>query len=335
MVVSVIAEKQAGLFPALVCPSDRQPLRETGAALTCAHGHVFLVRDGIPRIVAPETQYADAFGEQWNTFRATQLDSYTGTTISRDRLRRCIGESLWSALKGTEPLQVLETGCGSGRFTEVLLSLPAAHVTSADLSSAVEANQVNCPISDRHRIVQCDINALPFSPNSYDVVVCLGVIQHTPDPEQTIAALYAQTKPGGWLVIDHYTPSFSYYTKLPPLILRPLLKRLSPRTGMAATEFLTKAFFPLHLIVRKHRWLQIIVSRFSPLLTYFQAYPQLSDRLQYEWALLDTHDHLTDYYKHFRTTSQIRRQLERLGAAEIWVAKGGNGVEARCRRPES
>jgi SAM-dependent methyltransferase len=324
----------SGAMPPLVCPTDHLPLRATDGVLLCERQHSYAVRAGIPRLLSDRAQYADAFGEQWNTYRVTQLDSYTGTTISRDRLRRCLGESLWRQLSADRPMQILETGCGAGRFTEGLLELPGVRLTSTDLSSAVDANKTNFPQTERHRVVQCDINALPFARESYDVVVCLGVVQHTPDPEKTISALYEQVKPGGWLVIDHYAPSFSYYTKIPPLILRPIFKRLSPRAGMKASETVTNLFFPLHRAVRKHRWLQILLSRFSPLLTYFQAYPQLSDSHQYEWALLDTHDHLTDYYKHFRTVPQIRRTLEALGGQEIWVSRGGNGVEARCRKRE-
>lgn len=277
--------------------------------------------------------YADAFGEQWNIYRVTQLDSYTRTTISRDRLKRCIGDDLWRKLCAENPVQVLETGCGAGRFTEVLLDLPAAILTSTDLSTAVDANQTNCPQSGRHRIIQCDINAMPFAREAYDMVVCLGVVQHTPDVDRTIGALYEQVKPGGWMVLDHYAPSISHYTKFTALILRPILKRLQPRQGMRVTELLTNLFFPLHRAVKKHRWMQVLLSRVSPLLTYFQMYPQLNDKLHYEWALLDTHDHLTDYYKHLRTVAQIRESLSRLGGEAIWVAKGGNGVEARCRKP--
>ena len=323
-------------FPDLVCPVHHGTLAAKGERLECGVGHQFRVDSGIPRILLSETQYVDAFGEQWNKYRLTQLDSFTKTTISRDRLRRCLGEGLWHQLSDAAPeavSHVLETGCGAGRFTEVLLDLPAAAVTSTDLSSAVDANQKNCPQSERHRLIQCDINALPFAPGSYDVVVCLGVIQHTPDPEQTIASLFAQTKPGGWLVIDHYARSLSNYTKITALLLRPVLKRLSPRTGTAATEALTKVFIPLHRLAGKKRWMQRLLSRVSPLLTYYHVYPQMDDRLQYEWALLDTHDHLTDFYKHFRTAGQLRDVLSALGAEEIQVARGGNGVEARCRKP--
>ena len=102
---------------------------------------------------------------------------------------------------------------------------------------------------------------------------------------------------------------------------------------MAATDLLSRVFFPLHRAVKGRTLLQMALSRVSPMLTYFHVHPELDDRLQYEWARLDTHDSLTDYYKHFRSAADMTRILSRLGATEISVAKGGNGIEARCRRP--
>lgn len=301
--------------------------------LCCSRGHRYSNELGIPRLIAAGRNYAAGFGDQWKSFRSTQLDSYSRTSISRDRLRRCLGDEIWQALERPGRSEVLEAGCGAGRFTEVLLKLPGVSLTSTDFSAAVEPNQENFPQSDRHRIVQCDINAGPFEPQQYDVVVCLGVIQHTFNPEQTIVNLYNQVKPGGFLVFDHYTHTLSRYTKFTWLLLRPILKRLSPSRSMAVTGVLTNMFFPLHRAVRNHRWLQVLLSRISPVTTFFHALPQLDDRLQYEWARLDTHDGLTDYYKHLRSVSQLRRSLVNLGARDIWVAKGGNGVEARCGRP--
>jgi 2-polyprenyl-3-methyl-5-hydroxy-6-metoxy-1,4-benzoquinol methylase len=321
-------------FPPLVCPDHREPLVRGADRLRCPRGHEFAIFRGIPRIIVSDGFYTDAFGIQWNQYKLTQLDSYTGTTISRDRLRRCLGETVWSALDSPTPIDILEAGCGAGRFTENLLAKQAAVVTSIDLSLAVEANQDTCPQSERHRILQCDITRLPFAPGSYDVVVCLGVIQHTPEPEATIRQLYAQVKPGGWLVIDHYRPSIAHYTKVGAFLIRPLLKRLSPAKGMAVTEHLTKFFFPAHKAVNRWPVLQMALSRISPLLTYYRTYPQLDDRLQYEWALLDTHDSLTDFHKKLRTPAQVRSTLSGLSADNIWVAIGGNGVEARCRKPE-
>ena len=321
-------------FPELVCPHDEHELQPSEDGwLGCESGHKFAMRIGIPRIVNSENNYADAFGAQWKHFRQTQLDSHSSITISGDRLYRCLGTDLVEKLSHTDDMQVLEAGCGAGRFTEILLGFPGASVTSTDLSAAVEPNQENFPQSDRHRVVQCDINAFPFQPAQYDLVVCLGVIQHTKDPEQTIASLYRQVKPGGSLVIDHYTHMLSRYTKVTANLLRPILKRLPAAKGMKATEKITKAFFPLHRAARNSRIAQVLISRISPLATYYHTIPELNDRQQYEWSLLDTHDGLTDYYKRLRTGPQLRRTLAGLGADEIVVAKGGNGIEARCRKP--
>lgn len=316
-------------WPALVCPEDAEPLEPGEGALACPRGHRWPVVRGIPRVVPGGGNYADAFGLQWNTYRRTQLDSYTGRPLSRERARRCLGETAGTLLNRDEPANVLEVGCGAGRFTEVLLST-RARVTSVDLSSAVDANQENFPQGDRHRVLQADVRRLPFAERLYDVVFCLGVIQHTPSPEETIKNLYAQVKPGGWLVIDHYTHNLSWYTKTAPLF-RVVMRRLPPATAMQWSRALVNTFFPLHRAARKSRVAQALVSRVSPVLTYFHTL-DLDDELQREWALLDTNDSLTDRYKHFRTREQIRRVLEALGGTEIWCEYGGNGVEARCCR---
>jgi SAM-dependent methyltransferase len=243
-------------------------------------------------------------------------------------MRRCFGETAWGSLAGK---QVLEAGCGAGRFTEVLLK-EGARVTSIDLSEAVEANQDNCPQGVRHRIAQADILRLPFSPRQFDVVFCLGVIQHTPSPERTIAALYSQVRPGGLLVIDHYAYTLSWFTKTAPLF-RAILRRVSPATGLHVTDSIVNLLLPLHRAAKKSRAMQMLLSRVSPVVCYYQALPELDDSTQHQWALLDTHDSLTDWYKHFRTAGQLGSYLSNLGAGNIECVDRGSNVEARAMRP--
>jgi 2-polyprenyl-3-methyl-5-hydroxy-6-metoxy-1,4-benzoquinol methylase len=315
--------------PELVCPNDGQRLVRGRGDFQCSSGHIWLIHHGIPRM-APDRSYADAFGLQWKTYRRTQLDSHTGTTLSRDRARRCLGDECWRLLTGPERCDVLEVGCGAGRFTEILLSTVAS-VTSVDLSAAVEANQENFPQDGRHRVLQADVLRLPFESGQFDVVFCLGVIQHTPRPEKTIRKLYEQVRPGGWLVLDHYTWSLSEVTKS-AMLFRLLLRHVRSETGLRWSARLVDTFLPLHKAARRNRIAQRILSRVSPVLAYYHHLP-LTDDLHREWALLDTHDALTDRYKHFRTKRQIEQMLRTLGATEIWCEYGGNGVEARCRRP--
>lgn len=287
------------------------------------------IKSGIPRFVDNEN-YASAFGEQWKKFRLTQLDSYTGVPASRIRTERCFGSELFNQLKDSS---VLEAGCGAGRFTEILLE-EGAYVTSFDLSDAVDANVVNTPINDTHRIFQGDITKIPFKEQQYDFVVCLGVIQHTPNPEETIEHLFQQVKPGGALIIDHYTYTLSHYTKTTG-ILRFFIKRLSPEKGMRVTEKITKVFFPLHKAVRKVYPLQALLSRISPVHSYYFGYPDLSHEHQYQWSLLDTHDSLTDWYKHHRTRGQLEKHLRKIGGVNVYAAKSSHGIDARCSRPQS
>src|SRR5215203_5459589 len=105
----------ADLLRLLRCPRCRGSLRNDPSALHCAGcERNYPVVDGIPRFVGADN-YASNFGVQWNRFRQTQLDSYTGVSISADRFLR---ETGWSRTALSERL-VLDVGCGAGRFAEV------------------------------------------------------------------------------------------------------------------------------------------------------------------------------------------------------------------------
>lgn len=322
-------QTQPALADAWACPVHSSTLTEQSGKLICPSGHAYEIINGIPRFVAAST-YADHFGLQWNTYRTTQLDSYTGTSLTRDRTRRCLGEELWNSIAGK---RVLECGCGAGRFTEVLLER-GANVTSVDLSSAIDANAHNFPVSPTHRAAQADISHLPVPERSFDVVLCLGVLQHTPSTKPAIASLYSRVAPGGSLVIDHYPwhIGWRWYTRTAPWF-RSWYKRRPPAKALAATERLVVRLLPWHKRMRRSRVASAVLNHLSPLMSYYRTRPELDDKLQREWALLDTHDALTCWHLRFRTRNQIARTLAALGMVEIWCEYGGNGVEARGRRP--
>jgi SAM-dependent methyltransferase len=234
---------------------------------------------------------------------------------------------------------VLEAGCGAGRFTEILLSA-GAKVFACDLSAAVEANRENCGQASDYFVCQGEITNLPVGAGSFDVVLCLGVIQHTPDPDQTIAALCSYVRPGGLLAIDHYRYSAEDMTRTRQAV-RNVLIRTSPRVSLAAIRATMAVLWPIHRLlwttrklpygsVLRQKWLKV-----SPVLDYHDAYIQLGRKLLYAWASLDTHDALTDRYKFKRTVEEIKECLKRCGMEAIEAYYGGNGVEARARKPHS
>ena len=274
----------------VVCLAHGLSMKPEGEALICENQCRILVIRGIPRFVSSDN-YAAGFGLQWNQFSKTQLDSHTGTTISKDRLTRAVGGSL-EVLAGKS---VLEVGCGAGRFTEVMLAA-GAHVTACDLSLAVEANYANCGAAANYFVCQADARKLPIAPGSFDFVICLGVVQHTPSPEETIAALARCVRPGGMLVLDHYGPD--YPLTFSRRWLRSFLLRLPAASAKSLSLTLGRALLPLHRLSwseKRGRWrLRKQLQKFSPLVDYYGVYPQLGEKLLAEWALLDTHDTLTD-----------------------------------------
>lgn len=315
-----------------VCPTHKQFLNdqcEDGQnILACDCDCSFPIIRGIPRFVSGD-RYVTSFGLQWNKYRTTQLDSHTGLTISRDRLTRLLGGSL-DVVNGKK---ILEAGCGAGRFSEILLEA-GAHLCAVDLSTAVDANYQNCSKFPNYSVCQASILELPFPPEQFDLVICIGVIQHTPNPEQTMTALCRQLKPGGLLVIDHY--SHNYPATTSRRLLRALLLRLPEEMRIPICNTLTFFLWPLHRLFWRGNNLPFFgrlrhfFLRLSPLVDYHDAYPQLGPHFLKRWATLDTHDTLTDHYKHFRSADEIRNHLQQCGMINIEAYYAGNGVEARA-----
>lgn len=311
-------------------PGSQQPLRKTPDALVNSVGREYPIVGSIPRFVSSEN-YATDFGAQWNRFPTTQLDSHTGRSISEDRLSRCFRGELPKIAGRT----VLEAGSGAGRFTEILLNHRAV-LDSFDFSAAVEANARNNG-QKRMSLAQADIRAIPFRKGAYDFVVCLGVLQHTPDTEESIAKLWEMVAPGGRLIIDHYR--WNLWRLLPPplgsaeKLYRWIALRLPAAKRHNFVKRLVDLWFPLYWASRNSILARKVLARVAGVHFHFPAISLASREQYYEWALLDTHDGMTDAYKRFRTPGQIKGALESLGAVEIEVWKDGNGIEAWCRKP--
>jgi SAM-dependent methyltransferase len=307
-----------------VSPLSGRPLQRIGNVLDDGSGEQFSIVDDIPRFVSSDN-YASHFGLEWTLHARTQLDSIAA--VSRDRLERCLGLPL-EQLRGKT---VLEVGCGAGRFTELMVSAGAL-VHAIDLSMAVDVNRKNIGSPPNYVVAQADLRRPPFPQSSFDFVIALGVLQHTPSPEESVRALWSLVRPSGSLVVDHYTWTVSLATKLAPLY-RFAVKRLPPAAARKRTDRFVDVFFPLHWAVRHFYPGQIILSRISPCLVYFRAYPDLSKEQHRDLCRLDTFDSLTDQYKHIRTAREIRRLLAGLPQSEHVVAyRAGNGVEARAQK---
>jgi SAM-dependent methyltransferase len=295
-----------------------------GGFLDCASCHKrFPILDGIPRFV-PLENYADNFGFQWNRFRQTQLDSYSGRSVSRERFLRATD---WepAALEG---LTILDAGCGAGRFAEIALSLGAT-VFAVDYSRAVEACRENFRSHPNLHVVQGNIYSLPFPENCFDAIYCLGVLQHTPDPRRAFLSLPRHLKPGGRLAVDIYQGGWirALNTKY---WLRPLTSRLPQDRLFRAVERSVPFFLSLSIHAGRIPVVGKVARRLLPVANYDGMFG-LDRRQLKEWAVLDTFDMLSPEYDQPQTPRALHRWTHEAGLQEIEVGKFGHLV-ARGRK---
>ncbi|MFC6086316.1 methyltransferase domain-containing protein [Sphaerisporangium aureirubrum] len=318
--------------PELRCPACRGPLRSgftshtgrpggperrttdhSGEELRCdGCGAAYPVDRGIPRFV-PRDNYAESFGFQWNRHRLTQLDSVTGLPISRERLTR---QSRWAPedLRGRH---VLECGSGAGRFTEVLCESGAV-VTSVDISSAVHANAASNGHHPGLRLLQASIHDMPLPEDAFDYLLCLGVIQHTPDVERTFKSLFRHLRPGGRFCVDVYAAPVAY----PHLrqLLRPVTKRMPPDRLYALVERAVPRLLPISSALARVPLLGPYLTRLVPVANH--AHLGLSgDTTALTWSILDTFDWLAPWHEKPQTRRALRRWTADLALRDVTIER--------------
>lgn len=99
-------------------------------------------------------------------------------------------------LRGDE--RVLDAGCGSCRLTVVLRDrLARGNVVGVDLSFNM-LSQAAAHADGRVRLVQADLQHLPFR-SAFDGVFSTAAFHWVPDHRQLFRSIFAVLKPGGWL----------------------------------------------------------------------------------------------------------------------------------------
>ena len=95
--------------------------------------------------------------------------------------------------------KVLDIGCGGGILSESM-AVKGAEVTGIDLSSNALAVARLHLMESGNSVEYLEVSAEQLaeqSPASYDVVSCMEMLEHVPNPASTIAACAALVKPGG------------------------------------------------------------------------------------------------------------------------------------------
>lgn len=97
---------------------------------------------------------------------------------------------------------VLDVGCGGGILADSM-ARKGAVVTGIDLATkSLRVAQLHALEAETPRIryEEVAVEALAArQPESFDVVTCMEMLEHVPDPESVVRACAELVKPGGWV----------------------------------------------------------------------------------------------------------------------------------------
>lgn len=312
---------QTKLLKILACPKCKTDLslnqteilneEIVEGSLSCATCEKkYSITGGIPRFVEPDN-YASSFGYQWNLFRKEQIDSHNGTTLSADRFW---AETDWTKdeLKGK---WILDAGCGAGRFLDVS-SNTEAEVVGIDISSAIDAAKKNLEGRENAHFVQASIYELPFRAETFDFCYCIGVIQHTPSPENSLRSIAEMVKNNGEIAVTIYERRKWWTMFYSKYWLRPITKRMSKETLLKVIKGVMPIAFPITDVLFRIPLLGKFFIFTIPIANYVHE-KQLNREQRYAWAILDTFDMLSPQFDLPMIEAEASTVLSESGIEEI------------------
>jgi ubiquinone/menaquinone biosynthesis C-methylase UbiE/uncharacterized protein YbaR (Trm112 family) len=301
----------------LECLNCRSRLLLESDQYQCSNcGAVFPIVNSVPRFV-PSENYAGSFGLQWNRFEKTQIDSNLQTKRSEKRFTE---ETLWDSTS-LKSRNVLDAGCGAGRFSEIALKF-GANLIAVDFSTAVDTAEKNLANGSR-LVIQADLANLPIQSDSIDYIYCIGVLQHTKNPDVIVKELLRCLKVDGELTLTFYENSSWHVKFYSKYLVRPMTKRLPPQLLLNFLESTSKIWYPVtNWLYRLPRPLSRLFRFLIPIANYVEfEYHSKADAISE--SILDTFDMLSPAFDRPIKKSTIMK----------WVRGSGFNVTQLPHKP--
>jgi 2-polyprenyl-6-hydroxyphenyl methylase / 3-demethylubiquinone-9 3-methyltransferase len=135
-------------------------------------------------------------------------------------------------IAGRVPLarsRVLDVGCGGGLLAEAL-ARAGASVTGVDLApgmiEAARLHAAESALAIDYRVVGAEELAAA-TPGAFDVITCMEMLEHVPEPAAMVATLATLLRPGGALIVSTLNRNLRSF--LLAIVAGEYLLRLLPR----------------------------------------------------------------------------------------------------------
>jgi 2-polyprenyl-3-methyl-5-hydroxy-6-metoxy-1,4-benzoquinol methylase len=217
-----------------------------------------------------QLQTRSSFDYQW-------ADFHTGVAMSNDaafmgQVQAQIRQITDLPAEWFPGKQVVDVGCGAGRFTYGMLSMGAS-VTACDQSEAgLRQTAELCKEFSDHLITK-QINLLEWEEaERFDLVFCFGVVHHTGNTYLAIRNAAQKVRTGGrlFLMVYGFPETLSDFNELNSY--EELRQKVRPLTFEEKKKLLIDQFGP-HLA---HGWFDAVSPRINDLLTF----PEIADLLR-------------------------------------------------------
>ncbi len=214
----------------LACPRCAGPLED----LRCgACGRQYPAPGGIPDLRLESDDRTAAVRDFYAAAPFPGYPERDGISGLRARASRSAFARLLDAAIPGDAL-VLEVGCGTGQLG-LFLATADRTVVGADLArpSLELAFAAAARYGADAHFVETDLRSPGLRRSAFDVVICSGVLHHTPDPRASFAAVARLVRPGGVLVVGLYHA----WARLPHRLRRALFRL----TGVAPFDPVLRA----------------------------------------------------------------------------------------------